>query len=176
MSATTFASCSYRSARLPSANTRTGASYLRMRSTRPARWYSAPNAVFRNPSMISLSVKAFFSVRWREAMEGISAQAAGRTTPTSAAAIRTTANRQTERIVDAAVHVARQVGTPCQHLRRRRPTRPFLFRRDTVGSAPAETVAADPDAVAQRLAIGQDEVKPPLGGVDEDGAGRVVGR
>src|SRR5437899_1226355 len=73
MSATTFASCVLRSGRLASANTRTGASYFRMRSTRPARWYSAPNAVFKNPSMISLSVNVFFSARWRDATAGISA-------------------------------------------------------------------------------------------------------
>ena len=51
----------------PSANTRTGPLYLRMRSTRPARWYSAPKAVLKNPSTISLSVKVFFSARWRAA-------------------------------------------------------------------------------------------------------------
>src|SRR6476661_7380446 len=77
MSETTFASCSFRSGRLPSANTRTGASYFLMRSTRPARWYSAPNAVFRNPSMISLSVNVFFSTRWRDATAAISADAGG---------------------------------------------------------------------------------------------------
>ena len=47
-----------------------------MRSTRPARWNSAPNAVLKNPSVISVSVKDFFSARWREAMAGISAEAA----------------------------------------------------------------------------------------------------
>ena len=66
-----------RSRRLPSANTRTGVSYFRMRSTRPASWNSAPNAVLRNPSTISLSVKVFFSARWRAAMAGISAAEAG---------------------------------------------------------------------------------------------------
>src|SRR5216684_7315649 len=93
MSATTFASCSFRSARLPSANTRTGASYFRMRSTRPARWYSAPNAVFRNPSVISLSVKVFFSARWRDAMAGISAaDDGGGTTAPNAIVTNATAN------------------------------------------------------------------------------------
>src|SRR3954447_10537307 len=75
MSATTFASCAFLSPPLPSAHTRTGPPYFRMRSTRPARWYSAPNAVLKNPSAIWLLVKVFFSARWREAMAGISDQA-----------------------------------------------------------------------------------------------------
>ena len=60
-----------------------------------------------------------------------------------------------ERIVDAAGHVARQIGPPRQHLRGRRPARPFLLGGDAVGAAPAEAVAADADAVAQRLAVGR---------------------
>src|SRR5258706_5617880 len=83
MSVTTFASCSFRSARLPSANTRTGASYFLIRSTRPARWYSAPNAVFMNPSGIGLSASFFFSARWRDAMAAISADAGGGETTAS---------------------------------------------------------------------------------------------
>ena len=41
-------------------------------------------------------------------------------------------------------------------------------------AAPAETVAADADAVAQRLAVRQHQIKPPLGGVHHDGAGGVI--
>src|SRR6266478_8537513 len=270
MSATTFASCTFRSARLPSANTRTGASYFRMRSTRPARWYSAPNAVFMNPSMISLSVNVFFSARWRDAMAAISADAGGgETTASNAIAAKAAASIRracedrlralicndaaatgpraqgsikhlpaqvlvpgaalvphdhggangdavveigdvfvghaeaagryrladrlrlvgavnaikrraeihgagAERIVDAARHMARQVGPPRQHLRRRGPARPFLFRGDAVDAGPAKAVAADTDPVAKRLALRQDEVKPPLGGVDVDGAGLIL--
>src|SRR6266851_4426045 len=270
MSATTFESCALRTGRLPSANTRTGASYFRMRSTRPARWYSAPKAVFKNPSMISLSVNVFFSARWRDAMAGISADAdGGGTTASNAIAANATANirrawedrsraliandaaascacaqglirhlpaqvlvrgaalvfhdhggadgdatieigdvvighaeaaggyrladrlrlvgtvdavkrgaqihgPRSERIVDAAGHVARQVGTTRQHLRGRGPVRPFFLGGDAVGAAPAKTVAADTDAVAKRLAIGEHEVKPPLGGIDENGSGRII--
>ena len=61
-----------------------------------------------------------------------------------------------ERIFDAAGHVARQVGPPRQHLRGRGPARPFLLGGDAVDAAPAEAVAADTDAVAQRLAVGED--------------------
>src|SRR6185437_13696798 len=274
MSATTLASSAFRSGRtVPSANTRTGMLYFRMRSTRPARWNSAPNAVLRNPSMISVSVKVFFSARWREAMAGISAEAAGsHAAPSNAIATRPSAmiprrcesrkaacmratlpqplrtrkadragspmerrgfpesgaalilhddggadgdpaieighvvighpeaargHRLTDglglvravnpierraqidgagaqRVIDAARHVARQVGPPRQHLRRRCPARPFLLGGDAVDAAPAKTVAADADAVAQRLAVGQHQIKPPLGGVHHNGARRVV--
>src|SRR6266403_4583716 len=270
MSATTFARCTFRSARLPSANTRTGASYFRMRSTRPARWYSAPNAVFINPSMISLSVNVFFSTRWRDAIAAISADAGGGETTASnaiaakaAASIRRAcedrsralicndaaatgaraqgsikllsaqvpvpgsalvphdhggangdavveigyifvghaeasgrhrlANRVrfvravnpikrraqihgagAEGISDAAFHVARQVGPPRQHLRGWGPARPLLFCGDAVDAGPAKAVAADADAVAKRLALRQDEVKPPFGGVDVNGAGLIL--
>src|SRR3984893_6723846 len=81
-----------------------------------------------------------------------------------------------ERIVDATGHMARQIGAPRQHLRWRRPARPFLFRRYAVGSAPAETVAADADAVAQRLAVALHAVDPSLGGVQVDSARVIIPR
>jgi len=46
----------------------------------------------KNPSAISLSLKAFFSARWREATAGISADAAGCLTQSKAMAARATAN------------------------------------------------------------------------------------
>src|SRR5712675_1369465 len=270
MSVTTFTSCSFRSARLPSANTRTGASYFLIRSTRPARWYSAPNAVFMNPSTISLSVNVFFSARWRDAMAAISADAGdGGTTVSNAIAANAAASIRracedrsralicndaaatgartqgsikhlpaqvlvpgaalvphdhggangdavveigevfvgqaesagpyrladrlrlvgavnaikrraeihgagAERIVEAACHMARQIGPPRQHLRGWGPARPFLFRGDAVDAGPAKAVAADADAVAKRLALRQDEVKPPLGGVYENRTGLIL--
>src|SRR5216684_7014751 len=79
-----------------------------------------------------------------------------------------------ERVVDAARHVPRQIGPPRQHLRGRRPARPFLLGGYAVDTAPAKAVAADANAVPQRLAIGQHEVKPPLGGIYQDGAWRVL--
>src|SRR6185437_5515695 len=72
ISATTLASSALRSGRLPPANTRTGPSYLRMRSTRPASWNSVPKLVLKNPSMISASVKSFRSTRLRSAILGFS--------------------------------------------------------------------------------------------------------
>src|SRR5690606_26872370 len=47
-----------------------------------------------------------------------------------------------ERIVGAACHVARQVGTALEHLFRRTPVRPFLLGGDRLGARPAEAVAA----------------------------------
>src|SRR6202158_1976642 len=79
-----------------------------------------------------------------------------------------------KRIVDAARHVARQIGPTRQHLRGRGPARPFPLRRDAVDAAPAKAVAADTDAVAKRLALRQDEIKPPLGGVYVNGAGPIL--
>src|ERR1700682_155421 len=48
-----------------------------------------------------------------------------------------------QRIVDAALHVAWQVGTARDHLRRRGPARPFLLGRDAMAVAPAETTPAE---------------------------------
>src|SRR5207237_5414615 len=70
-----------------------------------------------------------------------------------------------ERVFDAAGHVARQVAPPRQHLRGRGPVRPFLFCRNAVDAAPAEAVAADTDAVAQRLAGAAGPTERSLGGL-----------
>src|SRR5258708_9614995 len=43
-----------------------------------------------------------------------------------------------------------------------------------MGSAPAKTVAADADAVNQRLAACEHKIEPPLGGVYNNGARRVI--
>src|SRR4029450_589821 len=79
-----------------------------------------------------------------------------------------------ERIVLAALHVARQVGSPPQHLRRRSPIRPFPLRADLLPAGPAEAVAADADAVAHGLTVAEDQIQAALGGVDVDAARLVV--
>src|SRR5205807_208259 len=56
-----------------------------------------------------------------------------------------------ERIVDAAAHVARQIGTAAQHLAGWRPVRPFLFRAHPLDAAPGKARAPHPDPVADRL-------------------------
>src|SRR6185312_9030424 len=274
ISATTLASSALRSGRLPPANTRTGPSYLRMRSTRPASWNSVPKLVLKNPSMISAAVKSFRSTRLRSAILGFSdlgfsdlgfSDEAGRDQTGAATAIAMQAaairsekvkgrrimprrcrnqpaharrraavassaylvldhhrgadphaiievdhvlighakaaggNRLSdrlrlvgtvdaierraeikgagaERIFDPAHHVAGQVGTTAAHLRRRGPARPFLLGADTMHAAPAEAVAADADAVADRRTVRLDEVKATFGGVHDDCARRVIGR
>src|SRR6185295_5193726 len=47
---------------------------------------------------------------------------------------------------------------------------------DAMGSAPAKAVAADADAVAQRLAAAEYQIEPPLAGVDDNGPRCIVGR
>ena len=54
-----------------SMKTRTGPSYLRMRSTPPATWNSAPNVTLKKPSMISASVKVLRSAARRRGDLGI---------------------------------------------------------------------------------------------------------
>src|ERR1700751_2790998 len=67
-----------------------------------------------------------------------------------------------KRVFDAAGHVARQLGPTCPPFSRRGTAVPFPFRGDVMGSGPVEAVTADADAVAQRLAISQDQIKPTL--------------
>ena len=83
---------------------------------------------------------------------------------------------RTERIFRAALHEARQVGTAPEHLRGRRPVRPFLLGDDRGGAGPGEADAPDADAVAQRRAAVLHQIEPPLGGVDDDRARRVIAR
>jgi hypothetical protein len=60
------------------------------------------------------------------------------------------------------------------HLRRRGPARPFLLFGDLADALPGEADASDPDGVTQRDAAVLHQIKPPLGGVDDNGAGSVV--
>jgi hypothetical protein len=59
--------------------------------------------------------------------------------------------------------MARQVGAALEHLRRRRPIRPFAFHRDRFRAGPGKAVPADTDAVLDRLLTGQDIIQAPLG-------------
>jgi hypothetical protein len=79
-----------------------------------------------------------------------------------------------ERVLDAARQVTRQIRPSRQHLRGRGPARPFLFGGDAMGAAPAKTLAADTDAVSEGLAVGENQIKSPLAGADDDGAGRIT--
>ena len=80
-----------------------------------------------------------------------------------------------ERIAGPAGHEARQIRLARDHLRRRRPVRPFGLARNVHQSLPLEAFAADADAIAQRAAIALDQIEMALGGDDDDGARRFVG-
>src|SRR5215471_5534289 len=80
-----------------------------------------------------------------------------------------------ERIVEAARHMTRQVGPAPEHLRGRRPVRPFALGADALDATPAEAVAPDTDAVGERLAVAEHKIEPPFPGPDHDRAGLVIG-
>src|SRR5262249_23569212 len=62
------------------------------------------------------------------------------------------------------------------HLGRRPPVRPFLHPTDMENAVPAEALAPDPDAIADRLVLAEYVEKEVLAGIDDDGAGRFLGR
>src|SRR3954454_17192103 len=49
------------------------------------------------------------------------------------------------------------------------------MREIFLGAGPGEAVAADPDAVAQRLAVAEHEVEVGVRRIDQDRAGRLLG-
>src|SRR5262249_55997541 len=62
------------------------------------------------------------------------------------------------------------------HLRRRRPIRPLGLALDGLDAGPGETLTADADAVADRLAVAEDQVEIRVLRIDDDRARRLVGR
>src|SRR6195952_757783 len=79
-----------------------------------------------------------------------------------------------ERILRTAFHVPRQIRTARQHFRRRRPGRPFLFRRDGLDARPGEAGTADADAVTHRLAVALHQEQELVRRIDDDGAGAFL--
>src|SRR5271163_1270560 len=79
-----------------------------------------------------------------------------------------------KRIARSTGHEARQVRLALDHFRWRMPIRPFRFTRYLQQSGPGEAVAADADAVAQRPRLALDQIKMPVGGVDDDSADRML--
>src|SRR5258708_3384165 len=79
-----------------------------------------------------------------------------------------------ERILRAAFHVPRQIGTARQRFRRRRPGRPFLLGRNRLDARPGEAGTADADAVTQRPAIALHQEQELVRRVDHDGAGAFL--
>src|SRR5581483_878893 len=76
-----------------------------------------------------------------------------------------------ERILRPAFHVAGQIGTACDHLRRWRPVRPFALGGDGLDARPGEAGTTDTDAIAQRAAAAFDQEQEFVGRVDHDRAG-----
>src|SRR5262249_54929928 len=79
-----------------------------------------------------------------------------------------------ERIGDATGHEARQIGRTGGHLRRRRPIGPLRFALDRLHAGPGETLAADADAVTNRLAAAEDVIEVGVLGIDDDRARRLI--
>src|ERR1019366_3813036 len=79
-----------------------------------------------------------------------------------------------ERILRTAFHVPRQIRTPHQHFRRRRPIRPFLLGGNLLDARPGEAGAADADAIAQRLAVALHQEQELVRRIDDDGAGALL--
>ena len=71
--------------------------------------------------------------------------------------------------------MARQIRLALDHLRRRKPVRPFLHLGDALGARPGEALAADADAVAHRLAAAEHQIEIGVRRIDDDGAGRLLG-
>src|SRR6266404_3541231 len=80
-----------------------------------------------------------------------------------------------ERVAGSAGHKARQIRLADDHLRRRRPVRPFRLARDVEQPLPLESLAADADAIAYRAAASLDQIKMALRRRDDDGTGRLRG-
>jgi hypothetical protein len=61
------------------------------------------------------------------------------------------------------------------HLLRWVPVGPLGHARDFLRAGPGEALAADPDAVAQGLAVSEHEVEVGVRRIDQDRAGRLLG-
>src|SRR6185437_934219 len=80
-----------------------------------------------------------------------------------------------ERITVPTRHDARQIGLALDHLRRREPVRPFLQLGNALSAGPGEAFAADAHAVANRLTAAEYQIEVGIRGIDNDGAGRLLG-
>ena len=80
-----------------------------------------------------------------------------------------------ERIARPARHLPRQIRLALDHFRRREPIRPFLHLGNALGAGPGEALAADAHAVADRLAAAEHQIEVGVRGIDNNGAGRLLG-
>src|SRR6266704_2289341 len=67
-----------------------------------------------------------------------------------------------ERVAGSAGHEAWQIRLARDHLRRRRPVRPFGLARDVQQALPLKSFAADADAIAYRAAASLDQIEVAL--------------
>src|SRR5262249_6369553 len=75
-----------------------------------------------------------------------------------------------------ASHESRQIGLACDHLLRRKPVRPFFHSADALGARPSEAFATDTNAVTDRLAVVERQVKVGVRRIDNDSAGWLNSR
>jgi len=73
-----------------------------------------------------------------------------------------------KRILDPALHMSWQVGATLEHLRRRRPVRPFALAANGLGPGPGEALASHADAIFDRLLVAEHIIEPALLGRDDD--------
>ncbi len=81
----------------------------------------------------------------------------------------------TERIAGTAGHLTRQIGLARDHFRGRGPIRPLGLFGNRLYARPGEAVAADTNAVADRLTAAEHIIEIGIGRIDDDGAGRLAG-
>src|SRR6185437_16997067 len=81
-----------------------------------------------------------------------------------------------ERVAWSAGHEPWQVGLTLDHLGRRVPVRPLLFPGDFLYAGPPKAVTTDAHAVADRLAMAENVIEVGVGGIDNDGSGRLLGK
>src|SRR6185312_9226335 len=81
-----------------------------------------------------------------------------------------------KRIAFAAGGEASKIGLTRDHVCRRGPIGPLGFTRDLLDPRPSEAFTTDPDPVADRPALAENEVEVGIRGIDDDGAGCNVSR
>src|SRR5215831_20518470 len=80
---------------------------------------------------------------------------------------------RSKRVARTARHEAGQIGLARDHLRWRRPVRPFGLARDVEETLPLESLAPDTNTVADCAAARLDKVEMTLGAGYDDGARRL---
>src|SRR5450432_2218838 len=81
-----------------------------------------------------------------------------------------------KRVAGAAGHEARQVRLTRDHFHWWRPVRPLGLLGDRLRAGPSEAVAADADAIADRLTAAEHIIEIGIGRIDDDSTGQLAGR